>query len=41
MLVLVFMLPALVPVDLCAAEVEIGSYVVRLDGCRCVRDDAA
>ena len=41
MLVLVSMLLALVLVDLCAAEVEIGSYVVRLDGCRCVRDDAA
>ena len=39
MLVLVFMLSALVPVDLCAAEVEIGSHVVRLDGRRCVRND--
>ena len=36
---LVFMLSALVPVDLCAAEVEIGSRVARLDGRRCVRDD--
>ena len=40
MLVLASVLLALVLVDLCAAEVEIGSCVVRLDGCRCARDDA-